>query len=78
MWQPNDRFRTYLGGKQGVKVSGSWYKGRIVHVGSARAPDQEDFDPWDSLQVEWDKVGLEGSTTNKVSRPLWLILVTCL
>lgn len=66
VWQPNDRFRTYLGGKQGVKVSGSWYKGRIVHVGSARAPDQEDFDPWDSLQVEWDKVGLEGSTTNKV------------
>lgn len=51
----------YVGGKQGAKVSGSWYKGKILNVGAPVAPDKQDFDPWQSVTVEWDKAGVENT-----------------
>lgn len=67
-WQPGERCRMYVGGKQGAKISGSWYKGKVIHVGQPAAPDHQDFDPWESVVVEWDRQGLE-NTQARVSVP---------
>lgn len=79
IWQPDDRFRIFFGGKisskthRKVKTGGQWYKGSVVELTAPQpkswAPpaEKEAYDPWESVIVRWDKGYKTSEDTERVS-----------
>lgn len=60
IWKAGERFRMFFGGKSSRGGQGGvYYKGTVVSVEDVK-PGME-YDPWESITVEWDNDNSESS-----------------